>query len=625
MSHLRSILPYFRPYRRGLVLGLLLVAISNVFTVLGPWILRIAIDALDDPTTTARTIVFLALLIVGAAILGGAAKYGMRELLNGISRRIECDLRADFFRHLMRLDASFYAEERTGDIMARATNDTFAVRQAVGPAVMYAVNTAVMSVFSLSLMLLISPRLTAVALIPMALLPPVVLGFGRVIHRRFERIQEQFSRISTQIQENLTGVRLIRAYGQETDQSIRFSTMNREYADRNMHLVKASGVFHPILGLLTGIAMVVVLWIGGEEVMTGRITVGDFVAFTFYLNLLAWPMIALGWVVNLVQRGEASMARINQILDRRPLIVPEEGTLGTENVRGGIEFRGVSFRFPSSDREVLSDLSFRVEPGETVAVVGPTGSGKSTLVSLLPRIHDPDEGVILLDGVPLPEYRTPDLRRIMGIVPQDTFLFSETIRANVGLGLDESDTDDDGETDPWVPEPLGEDPDREPEGAFDRRVLQASQVAQLHDQVAAFPRGYDTYLGERGINLSGGQKQRATLARALARDPRVLVLDDALSAVDTQTEAKILSELKGALRGRTSFLISHRVTAVMHADRILVLDEGRLVEQGTHDELLAREGVYAALLRRQLLEQEVEGRSGGDDPDRPALAGAPID
>ncbi len=606
MSHLRSVLPYFRPYRRGLFFGLLLVAISNVFTVLGPWILRIAIDALDDPDTTARTIVNLSLLIVLVALLGGAAKYGMRELLNGISRRIECDLRADFFRHLLRLDASFYSEQRTGDIMARATNDTFAVRQAVGPAVMYFVNTAVMTVFALSLMLLISPRLTALSLIPMALLPPVVLGFGRVIQRRFGRIQEQFSRISTLCQENLTGVRIIRAFGQEEDQAGRFEVMNREYAQRNMHLVRASGLFHPILGLLVGIALVVVLWIGGGEVMRGAITVGDFVAFTFYLNLLAWPMIALGWVVNLFQRAEASMERINQVLDRRPLILPEEGVREAEAARARIEFRGVSFRYPGDERWVLRDVSFRVEPGETVAVVGPTGSGKSSLVTLLPRLYDPQEGIILLDGVPLSEYHTGSLRRIMGVVPQDAFLFSETIRENVALGLDGTE----GQP------PSGPDPEREPENELDRRVLTASRVAQLHDQVEEFPRGYDTWLGERGINLSGGQKQRATLARALARNPRILVLDDALSAVDTETEARILAELKGELEGRTSFLISHRVTAVMHADRILVLDEGRLVEEGRHDELLERDGVYASLLRRQLLEQEVEGV-------RSARAGSP--
>ncbi len=610
MTHLRTALPYFRPYRTGMLVGLLLVAVSNFFTVAGPWLLRLAIDALEDPGVTQRLILGYAGLIVGAALLGGAARYGMRELINGISRRIECDLRADFFRHLLRLDASFFDRERTGDIMSRATNDTLAVRQAVGPAVMYSVNTSVMSLFTLSLMFWISPRLTLLALIPMLVLPPVVLGFGRVIHHRFQRIQEQFSTLSTQVQENLTGVRLIRAYVQESDQARRFEEMNKEYMDRNLHLVKAQGLFHPTLGLLTGLAMVIVVWVGGGLVMAGTMSVGDFVAFIFYLNLLTWPMIALGWVVNLLQRGEASMERINRILRTEPRIAPSVGR-PLPAVRGELEFRNVSFRYPGAERDVLHGLSFRVRPGETVAVVGPTGSGKSTLVSLIPRIYDPTDGMILLDGVPLPEYDSGDLRARMGVVPQDTFLFSETIASNVGLGLGP----DPGGAAPGGEEETGEE--------MDTRILRAAEIAQLHEQVADFPRGYGTYLGERGINLSGGQKQRATLARALARDPAILILDDALSAVDTSTEARILAELRDSLRTRTSFIISHRVTAVMDADRILVLDEGRIVDEGTHEELISREGVYATLLRRQLLERELDSEDG--DPDlslRSAPAGS---
>jgi ATP-binding cassette subfamily B protein len=361
--------------------------------------------------------------------------------------------------------------------------------------------------------------------------------------------------------------------------------MNREYMRRNLDLVRVEGFFHPALGLLMALAMAVLLALGGAEVIAGTITIGELVAFFFYVGLLAWPMIALGWVVNLFQRGEASMGRINSVLETRPLVVPGRGR-PLARASGRIEFRDVSFRYPGSERLVLHDLSFVVEPGETIALVGPTGSGKSSLVSLIPRVYDPVRGEILLDGVPLPEYDPVELRRHIGVVPQDAFLFSETIAANVGLGLDD---------DPHSDDPL-----------IDERVLRATEMARLHEQVQEFPNRYGTYLGERGINLSGGQKQRATLARALARDPTILILDDALSAVDTETEAEILASLRGALKGRTSFLISHRATAVMTADRILVLDEGHIVEEGTHSQLLARGGVYAGLLRRQLLERDLE-------------------
>ncbi|MSR22911.1 MAG: ABC transporter ATP-binding protein, partial [Gemmatimonadetes bacterium] len=519
MSHLSTLLPHFRPYRRAMASGILLVVVANLFTVTGPWILRIAIDALGSPAAPRGTLLGYAGLLVGTALLAGAARYGMRELLNGVSRRIECDLRARFFGHLLCLDASFFDAQRTGDIMSRATNDALAVRQAAGPAVMYAVNTVVISVFAVSLMIWISPPLTALVLIPLVVLPPVVLLFARVIHRRFERIQEQFANLSTQVQENLTGVRLVRAYVQEEDQARRFDAMNYEYMRRNLDLVKVEGLFHPIMALLMGVAMVVLLAVGGTQVMEGGLSLGDLVAIIFYVGLLAWPMIALGWVVNLFQRGEASMGRINEILETRPRIEPGSG-LAPTTIRGVVEFRGVTFRYPGTERNVLEDVSFVVSAGETVAIVGPTGSGKSTLISLIPRLHDPTEGQILLDDVPLPEYDPEALRRRIGAVPQDAFLFSDTIASNVALGI----------------VPL-EDPEIS-EGDVDPRILRAAEVAKLHEQVEAFPRGYHTYLGERGINLSGGQKQRATLARALARDPAILILDDALSAVDTHTESR---------------------------------------------------------------------------------------
>ena len=574
MKAFQTLLPYFRPYRKGLIAGLVLVVVGNFFTILGPWLIRQAIDSLAIELST-TVLVRYSLLIVGAALLAGVARYGMRELLNGISRRIETDLRDNLFAHLLRLPPEFYDRWRTGDLMSRATNDVLAVRMVAGPAIMYMVNTATISVFALVLMIWISPSLTLIAMIPMAILPIAVVWFGRRIHTRFEQIQEQYSTISNFAQENLAGIRIVKAYVREQDQSERFAALNREYMSRNMALARVWGGFFPTLQLFGGLAAVVVLWLGGRQIIDGQITVGDFIAFGFYLTLLMWPMIAVGWVTNLVQRGAASMSRIDALFAEPEVITDPEHPVVLVNVRGDIEFDDVWFRYPGTERWVLEGVSFRITAGQTVAVVGATASGKSSLVRLIPRLYDTTRGSVRLDGVNVQDLELDELRRAVAMVPQDPFLFSETLRRNIELA---------GGTD----------------------VDEAVEIAALTETLVDLPAGLETPLGERGVNLSGGQKQRATIARALVRDAPVLILDDALSAVDTVTEERILRGLKGYMRGRTSIVVSHRVSAVAEADLILVLEDSHLVETGTHQELLSRGGTYARLLERQLLVEEIE-------------------
>jgi ATP-binding cassette, subfamily B, multidrug efflux pump len=583
VSELRTVLPYVRPYRLGTAAGLAFIVAANGFAILVPDLIRRAIDSMELPQPDTGLIVRYALLLVGFAVLAGVCRFGMRQLLNAISRRVEADLRNVFFAHLIRLDAGFFGRERTGDIMSRATNDLQAVRQAIGPGVMYLVNTVIGTAAALFFMMRYSPRLTLIALIPLALLPVVMKYFGRIIHSRAERIQEHLGTLSSMVQENLSGVRIVRAYGQESAQEAEFDVLNREYMERNMALARTSAIFHPTLSLLTGLGLLAVLWFGGLQVIAGEISAGEFVAFIFYLAMLTWPMIALGWVINLFQRGAASMARINRILATESAIRESPEPADIAAVRGEIEFRDVWFRYPGTERWVLRDVSFRIAAGDTAALVGPTGAGKSTVIALMTRRHDATKGTVLIDGVPIDRIPLAVLRAAVGVVPQDAFVFSDTIENNIGLSVADGD-------------------------ARQERVVWAAEVAQLRDTVEGFPHGFATRLGERGVNLSGGQRQRATLARALARDPALLILDDALSAVDTQTETQILARLRDVLRDRTAVVVSHRVSAVMAADQILVLDDGRIVERGRHAELMARPGVYATLLRRQLLEEDLEAR-----------------
>lgn len=581
VSELRSVLPYVRPYSAGILAGLVLIVASNGFGILVPWLIGLAIDTLALPTTSAADLLRFAGLIIGAALLSGAARFGMRQLLNAISRRIETDLRDAFFSHLIRLDAAFFGATRTGDLMSRATNDLQAVRQAVGPGIMYLVNTIVGTAAALVFMLQYSASLTLIALVPLAVLPFVMMHFGTVIHQKAERIQDHLGVLSSMVQENLTGVRIVRAYNQEEAQAKEFDVLNREYLERNMALARTSAIFHPTLSILTGLGLLAVLWFGGRQAMTGEITSGDFVAFIFYLAMLTWPMIALGWVINLFQRGAASMGRINRIMTAAPAVTEPAQPHAIAHIRGTIEFRNVWFCYPQTERWVLRDVSFRIPAGQTVALVGPTGAGKSTVIALLTRRYDATQGTVLIDGVPIDRIPLDQLRGAIGAVPQDAFVFSDTIENNIALSLQD-------------------DADRE------ERVRWASDVAQLTGTIAGFPLGFSTRLGERGVNLSGGQRQRATLARALARDPVILVLDDALSAVDTHTEKRILARLRDVMQQRTAVVVSHRVSAVMGADEILVLDDGGIAERGTHAQLIAADGVYARLLERQLLEEGLE-------------------
>ncbi len=576
MNQLRSLLPYYRPYLRGVIAGLALVVIGNVFTIAGPFLLKLAIDGITV-SLSREVILTYALLIVAAAVLSGITRFGMRQLLNSISRSIETDLRNDLFRHLLRLSPEFYDRWRTGDLMSRATNDVLAVRQVAGPAIMYLVNTTAVSVFALALMLWISPTLTAIAMIPMVLIPVAVVWFGSRIHSRFERIQEQFSELNSFAQENLSGIRIVQAYAREDDQVRRFGIRSTEYMERNLDLARIWGAFFPALRFLGGLGAVIVLWLGGREVIAGHITLGEFVAFGFYLTLLMWPMIAVGWVTNLFQRGAASMGRINALLATEPAIDDAAETIDSP-IAGAIEFRNVWFRYPETERWVLEDVSFMIEPGETVAIVGATAGGKSTIVRLMARLYDVTRGEILIDGIDVRNRRLESLRSAIATVPQEPFLFSDTLREN--LILDDTESDD--------------------------RLARAIEVAQLRTTLDEIPSGLDTLLGERGINLSGGQKQRATIARALHRDSPILILDDSLSAVDTVTEEAILEGLREFMEGRTSIIVSHRVSAVAGADKILVLDEGHIVETGKHAELLAAGGVYARLLERQLLTEELQ-------------------
>jgi ATP-binding cassette subfamily B protein len=587
IRELRTLVPYLRKYRKEVVAGVIFIIVTNVFSLLGPHVLQIAIDSLKREISSNRLLQFGGLILLVSA-LEGFFRYWMRQKIIVVSRLIEYDLRNDYFRHLQRMSRNFFHRVPTGDLMARASNDLNSVRSLLGPGIMYSTNTIVVGAGALVIMLLKNVQLTLIVMLIFPIMAVTVNYAMGKIHAIYESIQAQFSKLTTRAQENLSGIRVIKAYQREKYEIGAFADLNRDYFHKNLSLAKLEGVLWSLMGFLSGAGALVLLWLGGRAVIQGEFTHGEFVAFFIYMSLLTWPMIALGWVINLMQQGTASMGRINRVLEEEPDIKDTEQTdFSITTISGEIEFQNAGVSFPGRDW-ALRHLNLKIPRGATVAIVGHTGSGKSTLINLIPRLLDATEGRVLIDGVDIRRIPLAMLRREIGCVPQETFLFSDTIRENIMFGLQNGNA---------TGSPL--------ENFNEKSVLPAAEIAQMRQEIEEFPEKFDTMLGERGINLSGGQKQRTAIARAIIRQPRILILDDALSSVDTHTEAEILRGLAGVMRARTSLIISHRVSTVKDADLIVVLKDGQIAEKGSHEQLLLKDGLYAELYRQQQLEEDL--------------------